>query len=201
VGTTEGANYIQNSPNWEDIQVAGSLWGLIDNVINCIAVDARSNKWFGTNNGISVLKSGEVYPSIYYTKDNSPLVGNHINAITFNHRTGEAWIGTDQGLSRLQTPYLELGRTLGKVDVFPNPFIVDGSRRMKFETTTLAEGFSVKILTPNGLLVRRLNQDEALAGWDGKNEREQLVASGIYLVLVYTADGQSAVGKIAVIRP
>ena len=36
--------------------------------------------------------------------------------------------------------------------------------------------------------------------WDGRNERGQLVGSGVYLLSVYGQDGLNAVAKITVIR-
>jgi hypothetical protein len=38
------------------------------------------------------------------------------------------------------------------------------------------------------------------AFWDGKDHRGRYVGSGVYLCMAYTKDGDTTVGKIAVIR-
>jgi hypothetical protein len=71
---------------------------------------------------------------------------------------------------------------------------------MTFGSQSLTPGASVKIFTYTGILVRNLHFTEASLGWDGRNDKGELVASSIYLVLVVTPEGESLLGKLPVIR-
>ena len=65
---------------------------------------------------------------------------------------------------------------------------------------------TVKIFNINGLLIRELTQDNgqilgSRASWNGKDDQNNQVPSGIYLYLVYNTEGLTGTGKIAVVRP
>ena len=58
----------------------------------------------------------------------------------------------------------------------------------------------------NGRLVRVLSENNGLveggrAVWDGGDENNSKVPSGIYLYLIYNEEGITGNGKIAVIKP
>jgi hypothetical protein len=55
----------------------------------------------------------------------------------------------------------------------------------------------VSIFTVAGELIKEIKAGDQ---WDGRNEGGELVASGIYLFYTRVPSGESAVGKIAVIR-
>jgi flagellar hook assembly protein FlgD len=60
------------------------------------------------------------------------------------------------------------------------------------------------VLDRHGALIRRISDQEYIKGehviyWDGRNEANAIVASGIYMVRVKTG-GKTTVQKIAVIR-
>ncbi|RMF58178.1 MAG: hypothetical protein D6743_17970, partial [Calditrichaeota bacterium] len=194
IGTEEGVNF------WFQGNV-GRQFGLINDFVNTIGVDPRNNKWFGTANGVSVLSTDGV-SFTHYTTGNSPLVSDNVLSLAFNAETGEVWIGTTNGLSRLQTPFTAPKEDLSQLTGFPNPFIVDGSAM--FTVTNLAENTSVKIYDVAGSLVRTFKPfDDIIGGqvlWDGRDDDGKLVASGIYVYLAFTDSGISATGKVAVIR-
>jgi len=194
IGTEEGVNF------WFQGQV-GVRFGLINDFVNTIGVDARNNKWFGTKNGVSVLSNDGVTWT-HYTTGNSPLVNGDVQSFAFNQETGEVWIGTSNGLSRLQTPFTAPKANLSLLTGFPNPFIIAGSGDV-FTITNLAENSSVSIFTTTGKLVREYTGGEiegAQVFWDGRDEDGQLVASGIYVYLAATDSNISAAGKVAVVR-
>jgi flagellar hook assembly protein FlgD len=63
----------------------------------------------------------------------------------------------------------------------------------------------VKIFSLSGSLVRTyapgdLNQIGGLGGWDGKTNRGEYAATGVYLLSYVRPDGNSQVLKFAVIR-
>ncbi len=61
---------------------------------------------------------------------------------------------------------------------------------------------SLKILTIDGKLVREIKTPGGRIGfWDGKDDRGNVVASGVYVLVGFTEDGsQTGTGKVAVIR-
>ncbi len=194
IGTDRGLNF------WFDGQV-GIRWGLISEDIYRIAVDPQDNKWVGTVGGITILDP-DGYPMRHFTTQNSPLVWDHVQAFAFHPESGDAFIGTTNGISQVTTPYTAPKSDLSEVEVYPNPFILRGEGE-KLTITNLARESRVRIYTAEGLLVRNFLPGEVPGGrvlWDGRNDRGELVASGVYLVLVTTRDGQSAVRKVAIVR-
>ena len=66
----------------------------------------------------------------------------------------------------------------------------------------LTEGSSLKIFTVDGALVRAVDTPGGRLGfWDGRDDRGDLVSSGVYVVIAYSADGtETGTTKVAVIR-
>ena len=69
--------------------------GLLDNFVECIAVDVNNNIWFGTSVGIQMF-DGTDWTT--YTTTNG-LVNDNVKTITTT-ATGDIWIGTDFGASQ-----------------------------------------------------------------------------------------------------
>jgi len=69
--------------------------GLASNDINAIAIDAKGNKWFGTNGGVSKL--ADTTWTNYTTEDG--LVNDTIYAIAIDAE-GNKWFGTPGGVSK-----------------------------------------------------------------------------------------------------
>ena len=68
--------------------------GLVNNSVNCIAIDANQSVWLGTNNGISKFDGFE------WISDTTNLINNNVTAL-FTSSTGDLWVGTDDGISVL----------------------------------------------------------------------------------------------------
>ncbi len=195
IGTMGGLNY------WFGGTV-GVRYSVINDDINSILVDPRNNKWFGTAGGLSVLQSDNNEWQHYSTND-SPLVSDYITSFALNKKNGDLYIGTTNGLSRLETPFTQPSENLQNVQGYPNPFVLKNSSA-RFYIDNLAMNASIKIFTPDGRLVKTIPQQQVLgaqASWDGTNNDGEMVAGGIYVFLVTTKDGQSKAGKVAVINP
>ncbi len=96
---------------------------------------------------------------------------------------------------------------------FPNPFVIRNTSDVTYFPFTLSEQSHVfiDILTPDGVLVRRIRTSNPLAGnnsyktktsalsWDGKNEKLQYVASGVYFYRVKTKNAEKLM-KLVVVR-
>ena len=162
--------------------------------VNAIAVDARNNKWIGTKNGLAVINSRGEFEHIF-TTFNSKICNDEIHAIKINEKTGEVWIGTENGLSRYESG-IAPAKNLSEVTPYPNPFVIrGGTEKLTFDR--LPYQVKIKIYTVAGELVREINSGDK---WDGRNKAGELVSGGIYLFYVSDPSGRKAVGKIAVIR-
>ena len=194
IGTKEGLDFYLDGK-------VQPRYGLITNDINSITIDPRNNKWIGTSAGLSVLDP-DGYRWTHYTTDNSPIASNNVQGVAFNPRTGEAFIGTTKGLSRFVTPYTLPKNDLSQLRVYPNPFLI-GSGNEKLIIDDLARESSVTIFTESGRKIKSFPEEKVLGArisWNGKDERGAFVSSGIYLVVVTTAEGKSKVAKLAVVK-
>lgn len=72
--------------------------------------------------------------------------------------------------------------------------------RLSIETSADVQGLKVEIFNMAGVLVRSLGGDGGTAvEWDGRNEDDDVVASGVYFLSI-TTDGEDAVRKVAVVK-
>jgi len=187
---------------WFNGQVQQPNFSIINDNVNCVEVDVRNNKWIGTAGGMTVLEA-DGFTRQHYTTSNSELVSDYVTCFAFDEDKGYAYIGTTNGLSRLETPYSRPATDLSLLKGYPNPFVLSGSETL-FYIENLAEKSSLRIFTPAGNLVRHIPQSKVLGSrvtWDGRDDHGDLVASGIYLYLVSTESGISKAGKVAVVRP
>lgn len=209
VGTPAGVQFFYPEEDAERLYGIDLYDIPVGSNISTITVDPQNNKWFGTGSGVCVLASDNYTWLDDYTFTSidgdypSPLPGDVVQAITFDPGTGDAYLGTDKGLARLSTPYKQTGPTVSYISIVkPNPFVIQEGEeaRLYLDAGGLSETAELKIFTVSGLLVRHLNGTEIVSGWNGRNSLGELVGSGVYLLLAYSPDGNTAVGKVAVIH-
>jgi len=197
VGTVNGAYYISANASDLNTQSFMPLYPLRDYQVNVIEIDASGNKWFGTTFGVIVVKDDMFTIQSRITTDKPDMLPNlNVNALAINPHTGEVFFGTDNGTAALVTPYRDYGETLEEISIEPNPFNPNDGK-MAFRS--FANTAKARIFTPDGRLVRKLNHDEAVLGWDGRNDTGYKVANGVYLIVAHTNDGKALQGKVAVI--
>jgi ligand-binding sensor domain-containing protein len=80
------------SQTWINYTTESTLNQLCSNQINCIIIDSKNNKWFGTDKGISVF-DGENWVSYDTTKG---LPDKHITSGAID-KDGVLWFGTISG--------------------------------------------------------------------------------------------------------
>ena len=187
-----------------------SLSGIIpivsDHNVQRIEVDSRNNKWFATETGgVKVLLTDNTWlnGNEGFTTNNSPLLSDNITSIEFDPSNGDVFIATLKGISILRTQFADPLESLSNVRTYPSPFIIPATNEMVIDN--LADGASIKILDINGDLVRELTAGTGeIKGrqgfWDGRDDENRLVASGIYLAFVFTNTELKATAKIAVVR-
>lgn len=176
---------------------------LLANVdITCMAVDKANRKWFGTNgSGIYLISADNMTQLAHYTKTNSPLISNNIEAVAINEATGEVYFGTDLGLCSYMSNATTAseGMTQENVYAYPNPVRPDYLGPITI--TGLDENADVKIATANGSLVAEGRASGGQFKWYGLDNSGHRVASGVYMVEVATAEGdKGVVCKIAIIN-
>ncbi len=168
--------------------------------VNDIAVDAANRKWIATENGVFMVNEDCTELLLQFTVANSPLPDNDVKAVTIDQSTGQVFFGTAKGTVSYIGESIQGNETLAEqLYPFPNPVRVDfdGSVMIK----NMQQESTVKITTASGLLVRELASLGGQVPWDLTDTYGNRVPPGIYLIMVATADGESAgITKLAVIE-
>jgi len=176
---------------------------LLDGVdISAIAIDGGNRKWFGTHgSGIYLISDDNMEQVLNFTTENSPLLSNTIESIEINHKTGEVFIGTDQGLCSYMGDATESAIEMVKDNVYayPNP-VVSGYDGL-ITVVGLSFDSDVKVLSTSGQLVAQGRSNGGTFTWNGRDRQGRRVASGVYMVAAATSEGKKGVVcKIAVIK-
>lgn len=195
VGTPEGLQLVMNySPGIPE-------YGLYSSNIAALAMDGVGNLWAGTKSGISVKLNSES-SWINFTAENSDIISNDVLSIAADDESGYIYVGTTSGVSKLSTPFLRPVDKIQALKIYPSPFKPSIHKQVIIDNLTW--NVSVNIFTPSGLLVKSLNNHLDANGrqltWDGKDENDVSVPSGVYLVVMNNEDGKKQIGKIALIR-
>lgn len=205
VGTSLGVNIITNT---SAIPTSGSSALRISNVfvlrqqsINAIAVDPLNQKWIGTNEGLLLVNSDGSRLITSFTAQNSALLSNIIRSIAIDENKGIVYVGTDEGLTSFETPYIKPLESFNELFVYPNPYKIKSGNNL-LTIDGLIRDTEIKILTIDGILVSQFfSPGGRTAYWDGKNKNGELVNTGVYIIVAFNADGNEVVtGKVAVLR-
>ncbi|HEX9826083.1 MAG TPA: ABC transporter substrate-binding protein, partial [Flavobacteriaceae bacterium] len=161
----------------------------------------------------------------HFTKDNSPLPSNTISDISIDSQSGKVYISTPKGLVSFLSGGSNTEEQLSNAYVYPNPVRPEYNILGFNDLNNINNGVKIKGLTENvnikitdieGNLVAeaqsRINQrtsranynfaiDGGTAIWNGKNLANNVVASGVYLILISDLDSlETKVLKLAIIR-
>jgi hypothetical protein len=194
---------------------------LRDQIIQAIVVDPINNKWIATKQGVFVLSPDGTSILDRYTVENTDgkLLDNDVASIAIDGRTGTIYLGTEKGLSSFSTTTaVTPKRSFDEISFTPNPFCLPPvepchcpwnpppRKRTNCPCQVLISGLvknsTLKILSIDGSLVKSFRT--AGSGeecWDGTDTNGDFVATGIYLVVAYSEEGnQVTTGKLAVIK-
>ncbi|MFY7840356.1 MAG: two-component regulator propeller domain-containing protein [Lacibacter sp.] len=195
VFTSNGCEAFQ--PVVQQDNFAGLLFENED--VRAIAVDAANHKWIGTLNGVWLISADGEKVLNRFTAENSPLLSNGIIRIAIDHATGEVYFSTFNGICSYRGSATEARENPDKVIVFPSP--VPAGYGGTIGIRGLPENAIVKIVELNGRLVYQTRSLGGQAVWNGRDYRNQRVASGVYLVLAKDEFGaEKQVGKIVFIK-
>lgn len=167
--------------------------------INAIAVDGSNNKWIATSSGVFYLSSDGQKTIYKFTSDNSPLPSNLISDIAIDGSSGLVYIGTEQGLLAFKGTATDAQEDLSTVRAFPNPVRPGYSGVVTIDG--LMANADVKITDIEGNLVYEKVTEGGNIQWDTCAFGRHKVASGVYMVLITSADQLDIkVTKIMIIR-
>jgi sugar lactone lactonase YvrE len=189
-------------PFWADrTEGTFALFGL---TVNDIAVDPANRLWVATNEGawlLQVVEGGGYVTVEHFTTDNSPLLSDEVVSVAIDEGNGRVYFATSQGLISYQGDAVRPVASAQDLFIYPNPVLIQGSEAPAIYIEGLVEQTELRILAPHGGLVARLAARGGRVRWDGRDLDDNLVASGIYLVVAVGQDGDgTAYGKVAVIR-
>jgi len=200
VGTDQGINIIFNTADPKNS--IAIYHPLSSQTIQAIVPDACDNKWVATQNGVFVLSPDGTSILEHYTVENTngKLLDNDVASIAIDHKSGKIYFGTENGLSTYTTSLIAPRQSFDELLFIPNPFYIPSNTSLTVDGLVYAS--SIKVLTTSGDLVKNVQCPCGRVGfWDGKNEKGELVSTGIYFIVAYAEDGtEVGVGKLAVIR-
>ena len=226
IGTLSGLRVLFNASaifddgaRAEEIIIAqedGAAELLFEQLITDIEVDGANNKWVATlGAGLFYFSPDGQNTIFHFTKDNSPLPSNFVNDVSVDLSTGEVYIATDKGLLSFTTGGTGTREDFSSSRAYPNPvrpgFNITEER---VKITDLADNINIKIVDIEGNLVaeaqsgtnRRFNGfnleiDGGTAFWNGKNLANNVVTSGVYLIMLSDLDAfETKVIKLLVVR-
>ena len=165
--------------------------------IHCISVDGANRKWIGTNNGAWLIGKDGTEVLQHFTTENSPLPNDTVVSIGIEPTDGDVFFFTENEIISYKGTATESVATQNKIKIYPNPVAPDynGSILIK----NLVNNALVKITDLNGQLMTQTRAIGGQAIWNGKDQYQHKVASGIYLIFVRDdAGNEKAVGKIMI---
>jgi ligand-binding sensor domain-containing protein len=165
--------------------------------IHCISIDGGDRKWIGTNNGAWLISKDGTEVIQHFTSENSPLPNNKVLSIAIEPNNGDVFFFTADEIISYKGQATEGKLSQEKIKVYPNPVAPDYNGPILIKD--LVNNALVKITDLNGQLITQMRAIGGQAIWNGLNQYQRKVASGIYLIFVRDDEGtEKAVGKIMV---
>ena len=227
IGTIQGLRVLYNTSNFFDTSVVTTQQIVIledgiprelleQQYISDIEVDGANNKWVATiGSGVFYFSPNGQQTIHHFTKENSPLPSNNINDISINYSNGKVYFATDNGLVSYNTGSTSSSENFSNTYVYPNPVRPEFNTEFeKVKITGLTQNVNIKITDIEGNLVAEaqsninsryrnfnLEIDGGTAFWNGKNLRDRLVSSGVYIIMLSDLDSyETKVLKLMIVR-
>ena len=186
-------------PTWREYRLED---GLNSNFITSITFDDQGNVWVGTRAGLTWLRTTGTLVTTFTTQ-NSGLIHNRVESVTYGASDGALWIGTFGGLGHLQVGLSRVETAQNNAPlVYPNPLVIDGSESSRLTFARLPLDSEVTLFSLDGNRVRFLEAERGatIIAWDGTDSDGKTVGPGMYLYIASTRDGRTLRGKFAVVR-
>jgi hypothetical protein len=189
---------------------------LSDQYVSDIKVDGGNNKWISTiGAGVFYLSSDGQETIYHFTTDNSPLPSDDVSDISIDETNSLIYFATSKGLVSFKSGGSQSSSDLESVYAYPNPVrpnfdIVEKKVTIK----NISDNVNIKIVDIEGNLVAEaqsqinlrynnynLEIDGGTVFWNGKNMANNIVASGVYLIMISDLDTfETNVVKLMVVR-
>jgi len=165
--------------------------------IHCISIDGANRKWIGTDNGAWLISKDGAEVLQHFTTENSPLPNNTVLSIGIEPIDGDVFFFTENEIVSYKGNATEGVATQNKIKIYPNPVAPNYNGPILIKN--LVNNALVKITDLNGQLMMQTRALGGQAIWNGKDQYQHKVASGIYLIFVRDDTGnEKAVGKIMI---
>lgn len=165
--------------------------------IHCISVDGANRKWIGTNNGAWLISKDGSEVLQHFTTANSPLPNNKVLSIGIEPTEGDVFLITADEMISYKGQATEGASAQNKIKIYPNP--VGPAYQGPILIQNLVSNALVKITDLKGQLIAQTRALGGQAIWNGRDQYQHKVASGIYLIFVRDdAGNEKAVGKIMI---
>ena len=227
IGTIQGLRVLYNTSNFFQSSVISTQQIVIledgiprelleQQYISDIEVDGANNKWVGTiGSGVFYFSPNGQQTIYHFTKENSPLPSNNINDISVNLSSGKVFFATDKGLVSFNSGSSSASENFSESFVYPNPIRPNFDIEFnKVKISGLTDNVNIKITDIEGNLVAEaqsnvnkryngfnLEIDGGIAFWNGKNLRNRIVSSGVYIIMLSDLDTyETKILKLMLVR-
>jgi ligand-binding sensor domain-containing protein len=165
--------------------------------IHAICIDGANRKWIGTNNGAWLISKDGTEVLQHFTSENSPLPNNSVLSIGIEPNEGDVFFFTKNEIISYKGNATESALTQSSIKIYPNPIAPNYNGPILIKN--LVNNALVKITDINGQLMMQTRALGGQAVWNGRDQYQHKVASGIYLIFVRDDMGnEKAVGKIMI---
>jgi hypothetical protein len=205
IGTDNGiASFQCNNINdpceayWQKAEGNGFVGFLLKKeTINSISIDGANRKWIGTNNGAWLISSDGEKLIQHFTTENSPLPSNTVLSIGIEPKEGDVFFFTKNEIISFKGDVTESVAKQSTIKIYPNPVAPNYNGPIIIKN--LVNNALVKITDINGQLIMQTRALGGQAIWNGRDQYQNKVASGVYLIFVRDDMGtEKAVGKIMI---
>jgi hypothetical protein len=179
--------------------------------------------WAATSSGLKrSLDGGESWDVFNYMKDKDEITEDGIFSTDFTSVAiidGEVWAGNADGLVRTQDngntwnvfrTFVPIGEKGSETAyAYPSPFspMLSTGGVVRIHYKPREDGpVTIKIYDFAMNLVKTLRDEESAAGidqdkeWDGRNDKRDIVANGVYFFKVEAPGGQTEWGKLVILK-
>lgn len=165
--------------------------------IHCISIDGANRKWIGTNNGVWLVGQDGTEVLQHFTTANSPLPNDTVLSIGIEPTEGDVFFFTKHEIISFKGTATKSVSAQSTIKIYPNP--TSPGYNGPILIGQLVNNALVKITDVNGQLILQTRALGGQAIWNGRDQNQHKVASGIYLVFVRDDSGnEKAVGKIMI---
>ncbi|MGG5505707.1 MULTISPECIES: two-component regulator propeller domain-containing protein [unclassified Myroides] len=211
IGTNKGLRVIQNvnqflqTSNLKPTNIVIEEDGIAEELfyqqyITKIEIDGANRKWVAiADAGVFLVSAAGKEIIHHFTKDNSPLPSNTINDIAADPLSGEIFFATDLGVVSFVGDTSEGQETNSSFYAYPNPVRPEYLGEVRI--VGLMDRAVVKITDIEGNLVFEATSTGGTVIWDTHAFNGKRVGSGVYLIMVSSADhSDTKVKKLMIIR-